>query len=130
MLQGALSLVVDQFQGLSDYASGTVVDGTVTWTLVAIGKAAITKATAAPSWATTIGATTADTIATATGTVTWTLTAAQFDDPGQMGLRFFPGSIWRQRKSEEELRVVADRPHRGADFSRKQQTVACDRRRV
>jgi hypothetical protein len=50
-------------------------DNGVIWTLVAIGKAAITSATAAPSWATTVGATTADTIATATGTVTWTLTA-------------------------------------------------------
>jgi len=50
------------------------VDGTVTWTLVAIGKAAVSKLTA-PTWATTVGLTTADTIATATGTITWTLIA-------------------------------------------------------
>lgn len=53
---------------------GTVVDSGVTWTCVAIGAAAITG-TSAPSWATTLGNTTADTIATATGTVTWTLQA-------------------------------------------------------
>ena len=53
----------------------TVVDGTVTWTLVAIGKAAITSATAAPTWATIVGNTATDTIATATGSITWTLTA-------------------------------------------------------
>ena len=46
----------------------TTTDGTVTWTLVAIGKAAVTS-TSAPTWATTIGATTTD-----NGLVTWTLT--------------------------------------------------------
>jgi phage tail sheath protein FI len=52
----------------------TVVDGTVTWTLVAIGKAAITSATAAPTWATIVGNTATDTISASTGSVTWTLT--------------------------------------------------------
>lgn len=52
----------------------TTTDGTVTWTMVAVGAAAVTN-TSAPSWATTLNSTTSDTIATATGTVTWTLTA-------------------------------------------------------
>ena len=52
----------------------TVVDGTATWTLAAIGKAAISSATAAPTWATVVGNTATDTIATATGSITWTLT--------------------------------------------------------
>jgi phage tail sheath protein FI len=49
-------------------------DGSITWTLVAIGKAAITN-TSAPSWATTVGSTTSDTAGTSTGSVTWTLNA-------------------------------------------------------
>jgi Bacteriophage tail sheath protein len=49
-------------------------DNAVTWTLVAIGKAAITN-TSAPSWATSLNATTNDTIGATTGSVTWTLTA-------------------------------------------------------
>lgn len=49
-------------------------DGGVTWTCVAIGKAAV-SGTAAPSWSTTLNGTTNDTIATATGSITWTLTA-------------------------------------------------------
>ena len=52
----------------------TTTDNTATWTLVAIGAAAITG-TSAPSWATTVGNTTTDTIATAEGSVTWTLMA-------------------------------------------------------
>jgi len=52
----------------------TVVDGTVTWTLVAIGKAAITSATAAPTWAAVVGNTATDTIGASTGSITWTLT--------------------------------------------------------
>lgn len=58
----------------------TAIGGTVTetsgptWTLVAIGKAAVTN-TSAPSWATTLNATTSDTIGASTGSVTWTLTA-------------------------------------------------------
>lgn len=55
---------------------GTTADGagTLVWTLVAIGAAAVTN-TAAPTWSTTLNGTTTDTIATATGSVTWTLTA-------------------------------------------------------
>jgi uncharacterized protein len=52
----------------------TTTDNLVTWTLVAIGKAAITG-TSAPSWSTTLNATTSDTIGTSTGSVTWTLIA-------------------------------------------------------
>jgi uncharacterized protein len=54
--------------------ASTTSDNAATWTLVAIGKAAITG-TSAPSWATTMGTTSSDSIATATGTVTWTMTA-------------------------------------------------------
>jgi uncharacterized protein len=54
---------------------GTVVDNSnITWTCVAIGAAAITG-TSAPTWATTVGNTTSDSIATAEGSVTWTLMA-------------------------------------------------------
>ena len=49
-------------------------DGTALWTLVAIGKAAITSATGAPTWASIVSNTATDTIATATGSITWTLT--------------------------------------------------------
>ncbi len=52
----------------------TTTDNTVTWTLVAIGKTAVTG-TSAPSWATSLNSTTSDTIAASTGTVTWKLTA-------------------------------------------------------
>jgi phage tail sheath protein FI len=57
---------------------GTVVDNPggnqVSWTLVAIGAAAISAASAAPSWASTLNATTSDTIGVTTGSITWTLT--------------------------------------------------------
>jgi uncharacterized protein len=52
----------------------TTTDNDVTWTCVAIGKAAITN-TSAPGWSTTLNGTTSESIATATGTVIWTLTA-------------------------------------------------------
>ena len=52
----------------------TTTDNTVTWTLVAIGKTAVTG-TSPPSWATSLNSTTSDTIAASTGTVTWKLTA-------------------------------------------------------
>jgi len=51
----------------------TTTDATVTWTLVAIGRAAVTN-TAAPVWATALNATSADSLGVSTGTVTWTLT--------------------------------------------------------
>ena len=44
------------------------------WTLAAIGKAAVTG-TAAPAWPTTVGNTVADTITSASGSVTWKLAA-------------------------------------------------------
>ena len=51
----------------------TVTDGTVTWTLVALGKAGVTN-TIAPVWGTTLNGTTLDGAAV-TGTLTWTLVA-------------------------------------------------------
>jgi uncharacterized protein len=52
----------------------TTTDNSATWTLVAIGKAAVSN-TSAPTWSTTLLGTASDTIATATGTITWTLIA-------------------------------------------------------
>lgn len=52
----------------------TTTDSGATWTLVAIGAAAITN-TSAPTWSTTLNGTTSDSIGATTGTVTWTLTA-------------------------------------------------------
>jgi phage tail sheath protein FI len=58
----------------STVVGGSTTDGTVTWTLVAIGAAAITGTTG-PVWNTTLSGTTSDSIAGGlTGTVTWTLT--------------------------------------------------------
>lgn len=52
----------------------TTSDGsTLVWVCVALGAAAVTGTTA-PSWVTTLNSTTNDTIGTATGSVTWTLT--------------------------------------------------------
>jgi uncharacterized protein len=51
----------------------TTADSGVTWTLVALGKAALTN-TSAPTWATTLNSTTADTESTPFGSITWTLT--------------------------------------------------------
>lgn len=59
----------------STTSGGTTADGgSVVWTLVAIGRAAITGTTP-PTWTTTLNNTTTDTIGTPTGSVTWTLTA-------------------------------------------------------
>ncbi len=58
----------------STTVGGSTTDGGVTWTLVALGAAAITGTTP-PVWNTTLGGTTSDSIAGGlTGTVTWTLT--------------------------------------------------------
>src|SRR6266851_8153637 len=51
----------------------TVTDGTVTWTLVALGKAGVTNVTA-PAWSTALNGSTSDGAAV-TGTLTWTLVA-------------------------------------------------------
>src|SRR6266852_1187459 len=51
----------------------TVTDGTVTWTLVALGKAGVTNVTA-PTWSTALNGATSDGAAV-TGTLTWTLVA-------------------------------------------------------